>query len=127
LRQQRLRQGHSLAGVRRKPIRSDLLSKFGRYGSAANHHLDLVSKPGLFPLHESATVPKASFDEAMLERMAEIDITADGRVITYVGTMRLMDDGLPAGMMRGGYVTGPYTLAGLVMGREDDAPHRGHG
>lgn len=76
----------------------------------------------LFPLHESATVPKAPFDEEALERMAEINIAADGRVMAYVETMRLMSEGLRGGpRLRGGYVTGPYTLAGLVMGADDAA------
>ena len=78
--------------------------------------VNALGRATYFPIYEAATVPKAPFDFEGLERMAAVDIAADGRVMTYVETMRRMTRDLPAEMVRGAYVTGPYTLAGLVMG-----------
>ncbi len=72
----------------------------------------------LFPKDESATVPKDTFHMDELEQLREINISFDGRLNGYVETMRLMDIGLPADMLRGAYVTGPYSLAALILGSD---------
>jgi uroporphyrinogen decarboxylase len=73
----------------------------------------------VFPTDESATVPKAPFHMDDLERIEGINITFDGRLMGYVETLRLMSVSLPAGMLKGAYVVGPFTLAGLMMGADD--------
>ena len=75
----------------------------------------------VFPKEESATVPKDSFVLSDLEKFESIDILSDSRVLTYVETLKLMETGLPASVFRGAYVTGPYTLAALLMGAEEAA------
>jgi uroporphyrinogen decarboxylase len=45
----------------------------------------------------------------------------DTRVNGYVETLKLMKTGLPGDVLRGAYITGPYTLAGLVMGADEAA------
>ena len=75
----------------------------------------------VFPKEESATVPKDSFVLSDLEKFDSIDILSDSRVLTYVETLKLMKNGLPSTVFRGAYVTGPYTLAALLMGAEDAA------
>ena len=73
----------------------------------------------IFPQNESATVPKDHFGPADLERLAGINITFDSRLLGYVETVKMMSVTLPAAILRGAYVTGPFTLAGLMMGADD--------
>lgn len=75
----------------------------------------------IFPKHESATVPKEPFDFRELERLPEVNIAFDARINTYVETVKLMNLGLPPGVLRGAYVTGPYSLAGLIIGSDEAA------
>ena len=73
----------------------------------------------VFPRGESATVPKDVFRLEELDRLAEINITFDSRLMGYVETLRMMSVSLPAGTLTGAYVVGPFTLAGLMMGADD--------
>lgn len=75
----------------------------------------------VFPQHDSATVPKGHFDFKDLKRCAEINISFDNRLLGYVETVKLMSIGLPGQTMRGAYVIGPYSLAGLIMGADEAA------
>ena len=75
----------------------------------------------LFPTDESATIPKASFGLGDLERLRDIDILLDTRVEGYCETVKHMNLGLPEHVIRGAYVIGPYSLAGLMMGTDDAA------
>lgn len=75
----------------------------------------------LFPQEESATVAKDEFTVYDIDKLEKIDITCDSRLLNYVETVRLMKEGLPSPVMRGCYVTGPYTLAALLMGAEEAA------
>jgi len=68
----------------------------------------------LFPVEEPATVIKKEFTPVDLERIEKINISFDTRVYGYVETVRLMKE-LPQDILHGAYVTGPYTLAGLLM------------
>ncbi len=75
----------------------------------------------LFPVDDSATVPKEKFDLNLVDRLPEIDITSDGRAIIYAETIRLMNEKLDNSMLKGAYVTGPYTLAALILGADETA------
>ncbi len=76
--------------------------------------------PVRFPLDQSPSVEEHLVKTAKdLEPFALVDILADGRVMVYVETMRLMAryiDGL-----NGAYVIGPFSLAGLLMGATEAA------
>ncbi|MEM2915006.1 MAG: uroporphyrinogen decarboxylase family protein, partial [Candidatus Bathyarchaeia archaeon] len=73
-----------------------------------------------FPREETPTVyVKEKFQFEDLEKMKEIDISFDTRLIGYVETVKLMKLGLPPEVIRGAYVTGPFTLASLIMGAQD--------
>jgi uroporphyrinogen decarboxylase len=75
----------------------------------------------VFPQTDSATVPKATFSMDELNRGAKINIAFDTRLLGYVETMKLMSIGLPDSILRGAYVTGPYSLASLLMGADEAA------
>jgi uroporphyrinogen decarboxylase len=73
----------------------------------------------IFPREDSATVPKDRFTMADLDRLQEINISFDSRLMGYVEMMKMMSVTLPAGILKAGYVVGPFTLAGLMMGADD--------
>jgi len=75
----------------------------------------------VFPKEDSATVVKDSFFSDEIEKFESIDMSSDSRVLSYVETLRLMKYGLSPSIFRGAYVTGPYTLAALLMGAEEAA------
>jgi len=56
-----------------------------------------------------------------LEQLRQINITMDSRVNVYTETVKLMSIGLPEKIIKGAYVTGPYTLASLMMGANEAA------
>ena len=70
----------------------------------------------LFPREEPAAVPERKFNIEEIKELKEINISFDTRVNGYVETMKLMSIGLPEEMLKGSYVTGPYTLVSLIMG-----------
>jgi len=75
----------------------------------------------LFPKEESATVVKESFHFEEINNGKKINIAFDTRLNGYVETMKMMSIGLPEEILRGAYVTGPYTLAALLMGADEAA------
>lgn len=75
----------------------------------------------VFPKTDSATVPKAAFSMDELDKASQINIALDTRLLGYVETMKLTSIGLKDSILRGAYVTGPYTLAALLMGADDAA------
>lgn len=75
----------------------------------------------VFPKGESATVVKDLFSEDDLEACRQINISFDTRLLGYVETLKLMSIGMPRPALRGAYVTGPYSLAALLIGAEDAA------
>lgn len=75
----------------------------------------------IFPKDEWATVPKDKFNFKQLESFKDIDIKKDGRLSSYVKTVELMSLNQCPNIKVGAYVTGPYTLAGLIMGAEETA------
>ena len=79
-----------------------------------------VGRYTVFPREDSATVDtRGRFDFSELDRMKEIDISCDTRVFGYVETMKLMKLWLPSNVIRGAYVTGPFTLTALIMGAKE--------
>ncbi len=75
-----------------------------------------------FPINEAATVTGMDYEsERDLPALKDINILDDGRLRSYVETMSHMKNELPESTLRGAYVTGPYTLAGLIMGAENAA------
>lgn len=81
-----------------------------------------LGRETLFPLNEAATVVNFHYEkERDLSLMKRVNILEDGRLISYIETHRWMKEKLPSDILRGAYVTGPYTLAGLIMGAENAA------
>ena len=75
----------------------------------------------LFPKTESATVMKDTFSLDDLAAYEHINISFDTRLLGYVETVKLMSIGLPGTILKGAYVTGPYSLAALIMGADEAA------
>jgi len=75
----------------------------------------------VFPETESATVPKTPFSLDELDRAQRINVALDTRLLGYVETVKLMSIGLPESILKGAYVTGPYSLAALLMGADEAA------
>jgi len=76
--------------------------------------------PVRFPLDESPSVevhPVRRVEDLGL--FAGSDILCDGRVAVYIETMRLMSHYM--GGIKGGFVIGPFSLAGLLLGASDAA------
>jgi len=76
----------------------------------------------IFPKADSATVPKDQFSILELDRLKQINITFDSRLMGYVEMMKLMSVTLPLGLLKGGYVVGPFTLAGRRAAGSERAP-----
>ena len=75
----------------------------------------------VFPQQESATVVKSDFSIDDLAAKENVNIAFDTRLIGYLETMKLMSIGLSDSILRGAYVTGPYSLAALIMGADQAA------
>ena len=74
--------------------------------------------PVRFPLLESPTVESHPIQTVEdLEHFPVADVLTDGRVAVYIETMHLMARYLD--VLKCGYVIGPFTLAGLLMGASD--------
>ncbi|MDD3519793.1 MAG: uroporphyrinogen decarboxylase family protein [Actinomycetota bacterium] len=75
----------------------------------------------VFPKEESATVPKDKFIIDDIQKIRDINISLDSRIIGYVNTVKLMRLGLDEKVLKGAYVIGPYSLAALIMGADEAA------
>ncbi len=75
----------------------------------------------VFPKEESATVVRDEFHLNELKYAEKIDISCDMRLFGYVETLRMVNEKTSSSILRGAYVTGPYTLAALLMGADDAA------
>jgi len=75
----------------------------------------------IFPPNESATVLKkdSEFNMDYLDLLRKIEFDSDGRLLSYVRTIELMKLNFPSDIMVGAYVSGPYTLAGLIVGAQE--------
>lgn len=85
------------------------------------HMMDLSVEAGAFglqiryPLEESASVELHPVQSvADLEQFKVLDPLYDARLRSYLETMELMAKNLS--LMKGAYVIGPFTLAGLMIG-----------
>ena len=74
-----------------------------------------------FPANEPPTVHTTPLLPSELDALSVIDIRLDRRAQGYCETIRQMLGRLPPSVTLGSYVTGPYTLAALMMGAEDAA------
>jgi uroporphyrinogen decarboxylase len=71
----------------------------------------------VFPVDDSATVEQlVQFTEEDLERLQSISLASDTRAQGYIATISLMKKTLPSSVSIGCYVSGPYTLTGLLIG-----------
>ncbi len=75
----------------------------------------------IFPKKDSATVLRDVFSIEDLPATKQINIAFDSRLLAMVETVKLMGIGLPKPILKGAYVTGPYSLAALIMGADDAA------
>jgi len=75
----------------------------------------------LFPPNDSATVMKKHGEFGMdeLTSLKNIKFGSDSRLLGYVKTVELMKQNFPSDVKVGAYVTGPFTLAGLIIGAEE--------
>jgi len=74
----------------------------------------------LFPIEHPSSIPtpERQFEIEDLKELEKIDIAADSRLQGYLSTMSMMAEELSKNVIRGAYITGPYTLAALIMGAE---------
>lgn len=75
----------------------------------------------VFPQEDSATVLRHNIEVAEHIMKSKINIGYDSRLQGYVETVRLSKLCFPETIVKGAYVTGPYTLAGLMIGAEEAA------
>jgi uroporphyrinogen decarboxylase len=75
----------------------------------------------VFPVNETPTVAQSSFALEQLDGLKDIDIAFDARIMGYIETVRLMASRLPDHVLKGAYVTGPFTLSALMMGAANAA------
>jgi len=75
-----------------------------------------------FPLLESPSVEIHPVQtENDLDQFKAVDILTDGRAYAFIETLKQLRRLLPTDCLRGAYVTGPFTLAGLLCGASDIA------
>jgi uroporphyrinogen decarboxylase len=75
----------------------------------------------IFPREDTAVVPKDKFDIHEIKKLEEINISFDSRLLNYVKTAELMCISLTEKILKGAYVTGPYSLAALMLGADEAA------
>lgn len=81
-----------------------------------------LGRETVFPPFEAATVVNFDYKkDTDLSLLKKVHILEDGRLQSYAETHRRMKSELPSDIIRGAYVSGPYTLAGLIMGAENAA------
>lgn len=75
-----------------------------------------------FPLYESPSVELHPVEgEADLDQFKAVDILKDGRAYAFIQAAAQLKQLLPPEVLRGAYVTGPFTLAALLSGANDIA------
>jgi len=73
----------------------------------------------IFPITNSPTVVRDNFSMSDLDRGKQINVSYDMRLLGYVETLKMMSVGLSDSIIKGAYVTGPFSLAALIMGADD--------
>ncbi len=77
----------------------------------------------VFPVDDSATVEQeVVYTADDIERLKHISLRADGRVRSYADTVSFMKKYFKPRVV-GAYVSGPYTLAGLLIGASNAATY----
>ncbi|NLW50242.1 MAG: hypothetical protein GXY85_05280 [Candidatus Brocadiaceae bacterium] len=75
-----------------------------------------------FPLHESPSIEIHPVETpADLDQFKAVDILKDGRADAFIKTVQELGQLLPNGVLRGAYVTAPFTLAALLCGANNIA------
>ena len=72
----------------------------------------------LFPQDAFPTVMKANSSIEQLISSMQVDIAFDTRILGYVETLKMMSVGLSPTILKGAYVTGPYTLVTQLLGAD---------
>ncbi|MDO9547495.1 MAG: uroporphyrinogen decarboxylase family protein [Candidatus Marinimicrobia bacterium] len=80
-----------------------------------------IGRYTLFPLDDTATLPHVTFNLSQVKILPKIDITADTRALGYAKVTALLRRNIVSKILKGVYVTGPYTLAALILGAEETA------
>ncbi len=80
-----------------------------------------LGMPALIPEDEPASIPHQPYTKEVLERINKSELKNDKRIKEYLLTLEAMELNLPAEIIKGAYVTGPFTLAGLIMGADETA------
>jgi len=75
----------------------------------------------VFPQQDTATVLKEQVNIADSIMKKQINISYDSRLLGYIETIKLLRLTFPDDIIKGIYVTGPYSLASLIMGAEEAA------
>ena len=79
-----------------------------------------IGLPIIFPSAGSPTVKEHPVKQIKdLEQFKVVDILYDGRVRTYLDIIRMMKANL--NILKGAYIIGPFTLAGLMIGATEIA------
>lgn len=80
-----------------------------------------LGMPALIPEDEPASIPYQMFTEEVLDKIMKSEIRKDKRVQEYILTLKAMEQNIPSEIIKGAYVIGPFTLAGLIMGADNIA------
>lgn len=80
-----------------------------------------IGRYTIFPVNNTATIPSPTFDLNHIDTLPKIDINADTRALGYAKLTELLKRNISAEILKGVYVTGPYTLAALILGAEKTA------
>jgi len=80
-----------------------------------------LGRYAVFKQDESATIPKQPFEFSEIASLKKIDINADSRIISYLTTLKLAAKQLRKKELLGAYITGPFTLAALILGADETA------
>lgn len=80
-----------------------------------------IGRYTLFPIDDTATVPHIAFHLDHVDMLPKIDIAADTRTLGYAKVVELLRHSTDTNIFKGTYVTGPYTLAALILGAQEAA------
>lgn len=80
-----------------------------------------IGRYTLFPIDDTATVPHVAFHLDHVDMLPKIDIAADTRALGYAKVVELLRHSTDDTVFRAAYVTGPYTLAALILGAQEAA------
>lgn len=73
----------------------------------------------VFPITDPTTVVKDKFSMNDLDWEKHINVSFDIWLLGYVETLKMISVGLLESIIKGACVTGPFSLAALIMGADD--------